>query len=262
MYIPWHQKFVLFSASLWAGVGELLEEWVFQRALEVLVSDRRREIWVGPAPRWTTSVLSHKSGDGDQLNRQCGEEEGGHVLRAAEVTETSTYKNSSPCLPWQISKMFFLLCSMFLPYTVFVAIYCSIQILVLFCLQQGLIQSGERRLCIRPLLQKHIDHLKDLTMDLPSGVPHLLLTHTLPVRTRLKQPKSEWTIDWLYIGLHISLIISLSLACSPQQYILQLSLFICSRGHSHARHYFTSFSMSYTMSAMLLFFNSVLKNQF
>ncbi|KAG1926044.1 A disintegrin and metalloproteinase with thrombospondin motifs [Pimephales promelas] len=56
---------------------------------------------------------------------------------------------------------------------------------------QGLIQYGERRLCIRPVLQKHIDHLKDLNMDLPSGVPHLLLTHTLPARTHLKQPKSE-----------------------------------------------------------------------
>lgn len=62
---------------------------------------------------------------------------------------------------------------------------------ICICPQQGLIQSGERRLYIRPMLQKHTDHLKELSTDLPSGVPHLLLTHTLPVRTRLKQPKSE-----------------------------------------------------------------------
>lgn len=116
------------------------------------------------------------------------------MLRAAEVTETSTYKNSSPHLPWQISKKFYLLCSMFVLYTVFVARYTVgdlFLILVYICPQQGLIQSGEKRLYIRPVLQKHIDHLKDLTTDLPSGVPHLLLTHTLPVRTRLTQPKSE-----------------------------------------------------------------------
>lgn len=141
MYIPWH--FVLLSASLWAGVGELLEEWVFRRAVEVLVSDRRREIWVGPAQRWTTSVLSHKSGDGDQLNGQCGEEEGGHVLRATEVTETSTYKNSSPCLPWQISKIF-LLCS--------VICLSHIQYLwldILFCTNFTLILSSARSDSVR-----------------------------------------------------------------------------------------------------------------
>lgn len=88
----------------------------------------------------------------------------------------------------------FLLWSMFVLYTEFVAIYNvgdQFLILVYICPQQGLIQSGEKRLYIRPVLQKHIDHLKDLTTDSPSGVPHLLLTHTLPVRTRLKQPKSE-----------------------------------------------------------------------
>ncbi|XP_056102673.1 A disintegrin and metalloproteinase with thrombospondin motifs 13 isoform X2 [Rhinichthys klamathensis goyatoka] len=69
---------------------------------------------------------------------------------------------------------------------------------------QGLIQSGERRLCIRPVLQKHIDHLKDLTMDLPSGVPHLLLTHTLPVRTHLKQPKSQFRLRRTPLGSEVT----------------------------------------------------------
>ncbi|XP_002663267.4 A disintegrin and metalloproteinase with thrombospondin motifs 13 [Danio rerio] len=59
---------------------------------------------------------------------------------------------------------------------------------------QGLIQSGEMRLYIRPVLEQHIDNLKDLTMDLPPGVPHLLITQTLPVRTRLKQPKSQFRL--------------------------------------------------------------------
>ncbi len=86
---------------------------------------------------------------------------------------------------------------LFCPYTV---LYVDkILIIVCVCPQQGLIQSGEKRLYIRPVLQKHIDHMKELTVDLPSGVPHLLSTHTLPVRTRLKQPKSEWTLYWLNI---------------------------------------------------------------
>ncbi|XP_016345719.1 A disintegrin and metalloproteinase with thrombospondin motifs 13 isoform X1 [Sinocyclocheilus anshuiensis] len=69
---------------------------------------------------------------------------------------------------------------------------------------QGLIQSGEKRLCIRPVLQKHIDHLKELTVDLPSGVPHLLLTHTLPVRTRLKQPKSQFRLRRTPLGSEVT----------------------------------------------------------
>ncbi|XP_016360714.1 A disintegrin and metalloproteinase with thrombospondin motifs 13-like [Sinocyclocheilus anshuiensis] len=69
---------------------------------------------------------------------------------------------------------------------------------------QGLIQSGEKRLNIRPVLQKHIDHLKELTMDLPSGVPHLLLTHTLPVRTHLKQPKSQFRLRRTPLGSEVT----------------------------------------------------------
>ncbi|XP_016390054.1 LOW QUALITY PROTEIN: A disintegrin and metalloproteinase with thrombospondin motifs 13-like [Sinocyclocheilus rhinocerous] len=69
---------------------------------------------------------------------------------------------------------------------------------------QGLIQSGEKRLNIRPVLQKHIDHLKELTMDLPSGVPHLLLTHTLPVRKRLKQPKSQFRLRRTPLGSEVT----------------------------------------------------------
>uniref|UniRef100_A0A8C2KWL5 ADAM metallopeptidase with thrombospondin type 1 motif, 13 n=1 Tax=Cyprinus carpio TaxID=7962 RepID=A0A8C2KWL5_CYPCA len=65
---------------------------------------------------------------------------------------------------------------------------------------QGLIQSGEKRLYIRPVLQKHIEHLKDL----PSGVPHLLLTHTLPVRTRLKQPKSQFRLRRTPLGSEVT----------------------------------------------------------
>ncbi|XP_050972765.1 A disintegrin and metalloproteinase with thrombospondin motifs 13 isoform X2 [Labeo rohita] len=69
---------------------------------------------------------------------------------------------------------------------------------------QGLIQSGERRLYIRPMLQKHTDHLKELSTDLPSGVPHLLLTHTLPVRTRLKQPKSQFRLRRTPLGSEVT----------------------------------------------------------
>ncbi|KAA0713727.1 A disintegrin and metalloproteinase with thrombospondin motifs 13 [Triplophysa tibetana] len=69
---------------------------------------------------------------------------------------------------------------------------------------QGLIQSGENRLYIRPMLQNHIDTLKDFTVDLPSGVPHLILTHTVPVRTRLKQPKSQFRLRRTALGSEVT----------------------------------------------------------
>ncbi|XP_051964853.1 A disintegrin and metalloproteinase with thrombospondin motifs 13 [Xyrauchen texanus] len=69
---------------------------------------------------------------------------------------------------------------------------------------QGLIQSKERRLYIRPMLQKHIDLWKDHTVDLPSGEPHLLLTQNLPVRTRLKQPKSQFRLRRTLLGSEVT----------------------------------------------------------
>lgn len=69
---------------------------------------------------------------------------------------------------------------------------------------QGLIQSEERRLYIRPMLQKHIDSLRDFTVDLPSGIPHLLLTHTVPVRTHLKQPKSQFRLRRTALGSEVT----------------------------------------------------------
>ncbi|XP_065103608.1 A disintegrin and metalloproteinase with thrombospondin motifs 13 isoform X2 [Paramisgurnus dabryanus] len=84
---------------------------------------------------------------------------------------------------------------------------------------QGLIQSGESRLYIRPMLQKHIDSLQNFTMDLPFGIPHLLQTHNLPVKTHLKQPKSQFRLRRTALGSEVTHL-ELAVVVGPDVYSL------------------------------------------
>ncbi|TRY60195.1 hypothetical protein DNTS_003804, partial [Danionella cerebrum] len=84
-------------------------------------------------------------------------------------------------------------------------------------LPQGLIQLGERRLYIRPVLSKHTDHLRDLTSGISPGIPHLLVTQQLPVQTRQKQPKSQFRLRRTSLGLKITYL-ELAVVVGPDVY--------------------------------------------
>ncbi|KAF5907315.1 A disintegrin and metalloproteinase with thrombospondin motifs 13, partial [Clarias magur] len=55
---------------------------------------------------------------------------------------------------------------------------------------QGLLLLQSAKLHVHPLLQNHLDHLRN-SVDIPSGVPHIIVPHPSPARTHLQESQTH-----------------------------------------------------------------------
>ncbi|XP_047679144.1 A disintegrin and metalloproteinase with thrombospondin motifs 13 isoform X3 [Tachysurus fulvidraco] len=68
---------------------------------------------------------------------------------------------------------------------------------------QGLLVLQSGKLRIHPLLHKHSAHLQNSVLT-PSGVPHLLLPRTSPVKTSLRQSRSHRRLQRSFLGAEVT----------------------------------------------------------